>query len=207
MWLWAKKHSVLVDAEIATSQTWFVWGSENHHLQRLTTCWHFAKLLAQDARYRQRPFDDGALAAAHHAAWTAYAKEFLRQRAMKGLFIETANGSYGFRSLKGIYNIFDFSHDPVLKQRAGYLLDLYWATWAEEQLDNVRGGGKARIYAGLNSTRGNLHPIHRLAWYTPVYGIPASGCARACRSACRRRCDGRRCPSAAIWSESRSRHS
>lgn len=164
MWTWAKKHSRTADAETEQSGTWFVWGSENHHLQRFSTCWHFAKFLKDDPRYRDRPYDDGQTAAAHHAAWTAFAKEYLRQRAMHSLFVEIANGGYGFASLKGVYNIYDFADDPVLKRRAGYLLDLYWATWAEEQIDRVRGGGKARIYPGRSSSEG-LDNLARVAWY------------------------------------------
>lgn len=165
MWLWAKEHSRLEDAEFAQSRTWRVTGSENHHLQRFTTAWHFARLLARDARYRDRPYDDGARAAQHCAAWTSYAKEYFLERARKSLFVEIANDAYNTESLKGIHNLHDFADDAELRRRAGLFLDLYWATWAEEQLGGVRGGGKTRIYPTVFSTLGLSGNIARLAWF------------------------------------------
>ena len=164
MWVWSKDHSAVADADVATSRTWFVWGSENHHIQRFSACWHFAKLLKDDGRFGHRPYEDGKTAAEHYAAWTDYAKEYLRERAKKSLFVEIANGGYGFETLKGIYNFYDFADDGLLRKRAGYLIDLYWATWAEEQLDAVRGGGKARIYPWGSSSRGADH-LTLMAWY------------------------------------------
>jgi hypothetical protein len=164
MWLWASRHSRVAEAETEQSHTWALTSSENHHLQSWTTSWLFAKYLQADARYRERPYDDGKTAGAHHAAWTTYAKVYFQERAKKSLFVEIANGNYGLASLKGIYNVFDFADDPVLKQRAGYFLDLWWATWAEEQFDGVRGGGKARIYQGGGSLGGWDQTAH-LAWY------------------------------------------
>jgi hypothetical protein len=45
-------------------------------------------------------------------------------------------------------------------------LDLYWATWAQEQFDGVRGGGKARIYqgGGGDMTAYMLH-MRQMSWY------------------------------------------
>lgn len=132
-------------AEIATSRTWDVLESENHHLQKFTTLWHFSKLLAAEPEYRDRAYDDGHTAAEHEAAWTAFAMEYFAERARKGLFVEAANCGYGVHSLKGIYNLYDFGSEP-LRKRAGAFLDLYYATWAQEQLGRVRGGGKSRVY-------------------------------------------------------------
>ena len=165
MWLWAKDNSLVSDAEHEQSRTWMLVGSENHHLQKFCTCWQFARFLKNEPRYRDRPFDDGKTAAEHHAAWTAYAKEYFRQRAKKGFLVEFGNSNYGLVGMKGVYNLFDFAEDPVLKKRAGCMLDLFWATWAQEQIGGVRGGGRTRIYQGLNSTRAWLDELGRLAWY------------------------------------------
>ena len=163
MFLWAKNNSCLEMTEFEKSHTWHVWESENHHVQRFSAVWHIARLLSVDTRYAQQAYDDGGTPAVHYQAWTAYAREWLRERARKGLFIETGNSFYGLHTLKGIYNFYDFSDDPELKRLAQYLLDLYWATWAEEQLNGVRGGGKARVYPGRNSLKGK-DPFRRLAW-------------------------------------------
>ena len=172
MWLWAKENSALAEAEWRESKTWRVLRSENHHLQGFTTAWHFSKLLMREARYRDRKCDDGATAAEHYAAWTEYAREYLRERAGKSLFVEIANDGYNAESLKGIYNLYDFATDAELKRRAGLFLDLYWGTWAEEQLGGVRGGGKTRIYPTILSTMGLSGSIARLAWFYFGLGRP-----------------------------------
>ncbi len=164
MWRYANDHADLSRAEFAKSKTWHVWESENHHLQLFSTLWQFNKLLKDAPDYRDRVFPDGHTPAEHHAAWTAYAGEYLRERARKGLFIESANGGYGFMSIKGIYNMYDFAEDAALKALAGKLLDLYWATWAEESIDGVRGGGKSRLYQG-GSSRTGTYGVYPLLWY------------------------------------------
>jgi hypothetical protein len=163
MFLWAKNNSLLEMAEFEKSHTWHVWESENHHVQRFSAAWHISRLLSASARYAEQAYDDGGTPAAHYQAWTAYICEWLCERARKSLFIETGNSFYGLHTLKGIYNFYDFAGNPELKRLAQYLLDLYWATWAEEQLDGVRGGGKSRVYPGKNSLLGK-DPFRRLAW-------------------------------------------
>ena len=164
-WVYSKETSRIADAETAVSKTWHIHESENHHLQRFSTVWHFSKLLKNDERYKNRPYDDGKTALEHYHVWTQYALEFLRERARKGLFVEIASKGYGLQSIKCIYSFYDFSEDPLLKRTARMYLDLFWATWAEEQLDGVRGGGKTRVYQGLNSQAQWSDSISRLAWY------------------------------------------
>ena len=165
MWLYCQDNSKVEDAETARSQTWHVRESENHHLQHFSTCWQFSKFLKDDPRYNQRKYDDGKTPQEHFDAWTRYIKEYLRERAKKGLFVETANKGYGFITLKGIYNFYDFADDATLKGRAGDLLDLYWASWAQEQLAGVRGGGQSRVYQGpMSQQRGN-DQIGAAVWY------------------------------------------
>ncbi|MGI6691141.1 MAG: hypothetical protein ACOX63_09955 [Christensenellales bacterium] len=172
MLVWLKKHSRMQDAETESSRTWYVWESENHHLQRFSTCWHLARIL-KHAGFQSKALDDGFSILQHHQAWTDYAKEYFKERARKSLFIETNNSFYGLHSLKGIYNFFDFSDDPELKRLSSMFLTLYWAVWAQEQLDGVRGGGKARIYPGAWSLLGD-DPLRRLAWYYLNIGAPCS---------------------------------
>ncbi len=168
MWVYCKEMSHLtgeLSPEIEQSQTWYVHESENHHIQLFSTLWHFLKLLKDNPQYSGRLCDDGRPLTEHYDAWTAYSKEYLRQRAQKGLFVEIANRGYNMATLKGIYNFYDFSPDPILKQRAMYLLDLYWATWAQEQLDCVRGGAKTRVYQGRRSLFGAAEGLDGVARY------------------------------------------
>jgi hypothetical protein len=171
MWEWLRTRSLRDDAECRESKTWHVWESENHHVQKFSTAWHFAKILKDKPAYRGKTLADGGTPREHFRAWTDYAREWVRERAKKSLFVETANAGYNIHSLKGVYNFYDFSPDAELKALSGRLLDLYWATWAEEQIDGVRGGGKARVYPGKGSLLGN-DPMRRLAWYHLGIGEP-----------------------------------
>lgn len=163
-WVYCQDISKVTDAETLISKTWHIHESENHHLQRFSTIWHFSKLLKDDQRYKHRTYDDGKTPLEHYNAWTHYALEYLKERARKGLFVEIGSPGYGLMSLKGIYGFYDYAEDEALKRTAGMLLDLFWASWAEEQIDGVRGGGKTRIYQG-HSSRDVNDSIRRAAWY------------------------------------------
>lgn len=170
MWEWANEKAHIEDAELEQSQTWWIENSENHHAQHFTTCWVFSLILRDVPGYQDKPFKDGHLPAEHYAAWTAYLKEYLRQRVCKGMFIEIDSSSYATATLKSMYNFYDFSDDPVLKKLAGQFLDLYWAMWAEEQIDAVTGGAQTRCYAESAFHGGGF--LRRAVWYQIGIGEP-----------------------------------
>jgi len=163
MWEWANEKADIEDAELEQSKTWWITDSENHHAQHFTTCWAFSKILRNVPDYKDKPFKDGHLPAEHYEAWTTYLKEYLRQRACKGTFVEIDSTSYATATLKSMVNFYDFSDDPVLKKRAGQMLELYWALWAEEQIDAVTGGAQARSYSTAVVRGGGF--LRRAAWY------------------------------------------
>ncbi len=170
MWAWARVKSKVADAEVANSQTWWLEYSENHHAQHFSTCWAFSMLLKDEAAYRDRPYEDGRTAREHYRAWTEYLREYLRQRAAKGALIEIDSPSYAAATLKGIYSLHDLSDDEGLRRRAGQFLDLYWALWAEQQIDAVHGGAKTRTYA--DSAQRGTDFVRRAAWYALGIGDP-----------------------------------
>lgn len=175
MWQWVKDQSKLtvsqqlnsylfsVSANYQQNNTWEIEGSENHHIQRFFTKWHFAKLLKEKTAYKDLKCDDGFTIVEHYEGWNKYIKQYLRERGRKGLFIEFANDAYNMESLKGIYNFYDFG-DNELKSLTRKFLDLFWATWAQEELNGVSGGSKARVYQGRESYIGATH-FRKLAWY------------------------------------------
>ena len=163
MWLYVKENSYIGEAKWwddddweltqsysffqPLSASWSPWRmiqSENHHIQKFITLWNFSKLLKDAPAYKEKEYEDGHTAAEHHEAWTEYAEDFLCERAKKGPFCEIASG-YNVHSLKGMYNLFDFAEDPRLRKLAGNFLHLYYALWAQEQINGVRGGGQSRV--------------------------------------------------------------
>jgi hypothetical protein len=156
------------DADWQKTQTWLVYESENHHLQRDSAVWMLCALLADDEKYRDRPMADGYLPAEHFKNRSEYFKHWIRQRAQKSLFIEAASNCYAAETMKNIYNIHDMTSDPELKRLAARLMDLFWATWAQEQLGGVRGGGQARIYEN-QAVQGHA-AVRPWAWYYFGFG-------------------------------------
>lgn len=170
MWAWVSVKSELTQTEVAGGKIWWIDHSENHHAQHFSTCWSFSKLLKDEPEYRDRTYADGHSARAHYEAWTAFLREYLRERAAKGMLIEIDSPSYATATLKGIYSLYDFSDDAELTQRAGQFLELYWTLWAEQQLEAVSGGAKTRTYP--ESAQRGTDFLRRAAWYTLGFGDP-----------------------------------
>ncbi len=172
IWEYARTFSTLARAEVAESQTWHVWESENHHVMGFTVCWHFAKLAKDREEFKHLKYADGTLAAEHYSAWNRYFVVYCRERARKGMFIEMMNESYNSVLLKGIYNFYDFG-EPRVRRAAGQLLDLYYAYWAQEQIDTVQGGGRSRIYFHKGLKHNPTGEGAQLSWFYFGMGEPA----------------------------------
>jgi hypothetical protein len=132
------------------SGTWYIHESENLHAQSFITRWNFAKLAKDMPEFKDRKYDDGNTASWHYKKWTEYLKMYFAERAKKGLFIEMMSRDYNEKTLKGMFNIYDFTLDPELKRKAGNYLDLYFTYLGQEQLNGISGGGKSRLYSDLN---------------------------------------------------------
>jgi hypothetical protein len=173
LWDWA---SPLCDIDLASTNLvdWY-WGSENHHLQAWVSFWGAAHVFKNHPDYQNRTYADGSTPAQMAAAFDAYFKAYVRDRASKGLLVEVASPTYAKYSLNTLYNLVDFADDPELKEGADVLLDIYWADWAVQQIDGMHGGGRIRCYPdsgfetsggpgtgwyhfGIGDPPGNPHP-------------------------------------------------
>jgi len=178
-WQSARRHCRIEQAD--AERTWWIWGSENHGAMSRSGFWGTAHILKEAPGYRDRRYEDGSTPAQMAAAWDAFFRRFARERAGKGLLVEIGS-TYNKYTLQGWYNMADFASDPVLKRRMRLLLDLFWADWAVEQIDGIRGGGKHRIYPGRASTRGHASSGQGMAWLyfglgTPLTQHPGHMCA------------------------------
>lgn len=151
IWEYVSRVSRLEKAEYLNSKTWHLWESENHHVQCFSIAWLFSKIAKDLPAYQGRTYANGATPAQLYAAWNAYFPEYVRERFRKGLFVEMMAG-YNDASLRPYYNFYDFG-DPEVKEHARKLLDLFWAYWAQEQFNDIRGGGRSRTTL-QNSFRG-----------------------------------------------------
>ena len=169
-WESARRHCRIEQA--SPDRVWWIWGSENHGAMKWSGHWGTAHILKDAPGYRDRRYEDGSTPAEMAAAWDEYYKLYARERACKGMLVETAS-TYNKYTIQGWYNMVDFAEDEELSRRMGALLDLFWADWAVEQFDGVRGGGKHRIYPGRTSTGGRWFGGTGLMWY--YFGVGPAG--------------------------------
>lgn len=160
LWEWASTRSV--KEMTLPEHQWLVWGSENHQAQAWTGFWGAAHIFARHPDYKDRFYADGSTPAQMAAAFDGYFKRFARSRSTNGLLIE-CNSDYNKYTLGGWYNIADFAEDPILRKQMSQLLELFWADWAIEQIDGVRGGSRHRCYPGNSSTIASS--MDGMAWF------------------------------------------
>jgi hypothetical protein len=170
--LWDWSSPVCRKELAAPKRVWWYWGSENHHLMAWVSFWGAAQIFEGHRDYKNRTYADGSKPAEMATAFDEYFKTYARQRAAKGLLAEIAAPTYVKYSLSTWYNLVDFADDPILKHRMKMLLDIYWADWAIEQIDGVRGGSRHRCYTGRASTEQSGGA--QAAWYHFGRGVEAS---------------------------------
>lgn len=171
LWRWAESRGRMADAD--PTKTWHIWESENHDAMHDSTSWGAALILSRLPAYRDRNYADGSTPVQQYKAWTAYLSEYLRERARRGLLVEISSDVYSKYTTQNWYNYFDFSEDPLLRHLAENILHLWWADWAVEQIDAVRGGSRARMSRGLDQL-GHRDGIAYLASYYAGIGAPPS---------------------------------
>jgi len=84
-------------------------------------------------------------AEAHYNAWCEFLKEYFRERAKRGFFLEAAATGYMKWTLSFISLLVEFCEDEELKSLAKSFYALVWCEWAQEQLSGRRGGAKTRF--------------------------------------------------------------
>lgn len=83
-------------------------------------------------------------AADHYNAWLPFMKEYFRERAKRGFFVENWANGYTKHTLNMVDLAYQYSGDAELKKIVGNFLTLYWADWAQKQISGVHGGPKTR---------------------------------------------------------------
>ena len=139
--------SRLSDAAANGMKTWRVYESENHHVQRDSALWQLMHaLLKVDPAYGARKLAHGGTLREHYDAWEAFFCAWMRERAKRSMFIEVQSRVYGIHTIKNVYPLYDFSERPETRRIAKSFIDLFWALWAQEQIDGASGGGMSRVY-------------------------------------------------------------
>ena len=92
------------------------------------------------------PIRTGPLLPSSTQAWHAHWSNYFDEVAKRGLFIEVGSPTYHGYLLDAILNVYNFAEDPILRKKAGMVLDLDFADYAQQKLNNIWGGAKSRSY-------------------------------------------------------------
>lgn len=123
---------------------------------------------------RAQPTLTGALRAAdHYQAWTAFMKEYLRERARRGFFLEKSSPGYMKYTTSFLQDLYDFAEDSELRTLTGMFLDLLWAEWAQDQIRGMRGGAKTREGGVLDFQQDAMYGMATLLFGGPAPAHPS----------------------------------
>ena len=142
MWAYARPYSKVSEAP----DTWSIFDSENHDAQAESFYFLAAQIFKHRADYQNRKYADGSTVAQQYKAWHDHWSNYFDERAKRGLFVEAGAPTYHGYTLDAILNIYNFADDPVLRQKAGMVLDLDFADYAQQELNDIWGGAKSRSY-------------------------------------------------------------
>jgi hypothetical protein len=142
MWAYAAPYSNQSEA----ADPWSIYDSENHDAQAESFNLLAAQAFKNRNDYKLRTYADGSTPAQQYQAWHAHWSNYFDQVAKRGLFIEVGSPIYHRYLVDAILNVFNFAEDPILRKKARMVLDLDFADYAQQKLNNIRGGAKSRSY-------------------------------------------------------------
>ena len=125
-----------------------------------------AQIFNDTPAYRNRVYADHTTVAQQYKAWHDHWSNYLDAHAKRGLFVEVASPIYHQYTIEAILNIYNFADDPVLREKAGMVLDLDFADYAQQQLNGIWGGAKSRSYPtdSFDGTPDSMTNLGNLFW-------------------------------------------
>jgi hypothetical protein len=170
MWTYASKFSRVTQA----GDSWSIYDSENHDAQAESFYFLSAQIFKNLPAYKTKKYADKHTAAQQYAVWKSHWNQYFDARARHGMFIETGAPTYKGYTLSAIINIYNFAEDPILRKKAGMILDLDFADYALQNYNGILGGAKSRSYPN-DSPDGNLDSITSLGnlLFSSASSIPA----------------------------------
>jgi hypothetical protein len=150
MWTYASQFAKATQA----ADPWSIFDSENHDAQAESFYFLSAQIFKNLPGYKTKHYADHHTPAQEYAAWRAHWNAYFDSRAKNGLLIEVGAPTYNGYTLSAIANIYDFAEDPILRKKAGMMLDLIFADYAQQNYQGILAGAKSRSYP-VDSPNGN----------------------------------------------------
>ncbi|MDD7985317.1 hypothetical protein PQO01_10170 [Lentisphaera marina] len=95
----------------------------------------------------------------HYKAWTKFLKEYFRERAKHGFFMERHSYIYSKHTMNMVDLIYAYGGDKELSKIVGNFMTLYWADWVQAGAAGITGGPKTRFHkraVGAECNRGMI---------------------------------------------------
>ena len=96
----------------------------------------------------------------HYEAWVAFFKEYVRERAKHGFFVENFSAGYSKHSWNMLELANSFGGDEALSRLLNDFADLYWAAWVQAAPGGILGGPKTRHHGSTGGYDSNTDMIH-----------------------------------------------
>lgn len=134
---------------------WNFSGSENLPLQRQMFYYLASQVLKDDPAYASQEDNAGRTPQQAYNQWRNFWMQKLIDLSTRGGFVEVFSPTYSGYNLGAILDIYNFAEEPILRTKAQMMLDIYWADYATDSINNVLGGGKSRahkdrVFSGAN---------------------------------------------------------
>ena len=91
----------------------------------------------------------------HYEAWLSFMKEYFRERAKYGFFVENSSCIYSKHSMNMIDLVYAYSGDDELRSIVDDFMTLYWADWVQTGIAGISGGPKTRHHKSVGSYGAN----------------------------------------------------
>lgn len=104
----------------------------------------------------------------HYNAWLGFLKEYFRERARHGFFLENSSSTYAKHTMNMIDLAYAYSGDSELHKIIDDFMTLYWADYVQTGIAGISGGPKTRHHGKVGGYDANTDLL------TPLLGGPAN---------------------------------
>ena len=127
--------------------------TENHWLQYYSSMYLITQMYPDESG---STWFDGISSEANHKEAEGYLNSWFKLTTTKGQG-EFDSPDYLIDYIAPLCNLYAFSTDPVMKKKAGMLLDYFLADFAIDNLDGIYAGAHSRIYPAVVKDQWHAH--------------------------------------------------
>jgi len=98
----------------------------------------------------------------HYNEWLSFLKEYFRERAKHGFFVENSSSTYAKHTMNMIDLAYAYSGDDELREIIDDFMTLYWADYVQTGIAGISGGPKTRHHKKVGGYDANTGMLTQL---------------------------------------------